>query len=132
MELNYHNTRLIFAIFLAFCISCEDNDSEDNNSDVNCDIYSGRGNLVSYDQIVEFNKEAFEIVIKNIYGFDPNVFEIQNPVKVYKIIYESIGVDGNPTELSGAVYVPQLEEKRALPTLKILTIQLQSEMLLPL
>ena len=119
MELNYHNTRLIFVIFLAFCISCEDNDSEDNNSDVNCDIYSDRGNLVSYDQIVEFNKEAFEIVIKNIYGFDPNVFDIQNPVKVYKIIYESIGVDGKPTELSGAVYVPQLEEKRALPTLKI-------------
>ena len=47
------------------------------------------------------------------------LFDIQNPVKVYKIIYESIGVDGKPTELSGAVYVPQLEEKRALPTLKI-------------
>mgnify|MGYP006864743408 FL=1 len=116
MQLNYHNTRLIFTVFLAFCISCEDNESEDNNpednnSDVNCDIYSGRGNLVSYDQIVEFNKEAFELVIKNIYGFDPNAFDIQNPVKVYKIIYESIGVDGKPTELSGAVYVPQLEEK---------------------
>ena len=79
MQLNYHNTRLIFTVFLAFCISCEDNESEDNesednNSDVNCDIYSGRGNLVSYDQIVEFNKEAFELVIKNIYGFDPNAF----------------------------------------------------------
>jgi membrane associated rhomboid family serine protease len=100
MELNYHNTRLIFAIILAFCISCEDNDSEDNNSDVNCDIYSGRGNLVSYDQIVEFNKEAFEIVIKNIYGFDPNVTYSLIALNTFIFLYQ-FGTEFSDPEAAG-------------------------------
>ena len=63
-------------------------------------------------------EETFEILI-GVYGFDPSEFDIQNNVKIYRVIYESLGAKGEPTQLSGAIYVPQLNTKKAMPTLKI-------------
>ena len=40
-------------------------------------------------------------------------------MKIYKVIYESLGAKSEPTHLSGAIYVPQLKTKKPLPTLKI-------------
>jgi len=100
------------SIIILFALACEDKVK-------NCDIYTGRGNLISYNLITEYNEEAFQILIKDIYGFDPNEFDIQYDVKIYKVIYESLGTSGEPTQLSGAIFVPQLKSKKSLPTLKI-------------
>jgi len=100
------------SIIILFALACEDKVK-------NCDIYTGRGNLISYNLITEYNEEAFQILIKDIYGFDPNEFDIQYDVKIYRVIYESLGTSGKPTQLSGAIFVPQLKLKKSLPTLKI-------------
>ena len=100
------------SIIILFALACEDKGQ-------NCDIYTGRGNLISYNLITEYNEEAFQILIKDIYGFDPNEFDIQYDVKIYRVIYESLGTSGEPTQLSGAIFVPQLKSKISLPTLKI-------------
>ena len=100
------------SIIILFALACEDKVK-------NCDIYTGRGNLISYNLITEYNEEAFQILIKDIYGFDPNEFDIQYDVKIYRVIYESLGTSGEPTQLSGAIFVPQLKSKKSLPTLKI-------------
>ena len=100
------------SIIILFALACEDKVQ-------NCDIYTGRGNLISYNLITEYNEEAFQILIKDIYGFDPNEFDIQYDVKIYRVIYESLGTSGEPTQLSGAIFVPQLKSKISLPTLKI-------------
>ena len=100
------------SIIILFALACEDKGQ-------NCDIYTGRGNLISYNLITEYNEEAFQILIKDIYGFDPNEFDIQYDVKIYRVIYESLGTSGKPTQLSGAIFVPQLKSKISLPTLKI-------------
>ena len=92
--------------------SCEESNNE------TCDLYEGRGNLISYELIAEFSEGAFKILIEDYYGFDASQFKIENSAKVYKIVYESIDTDGTPTELSGAIYVPQVSDERALPTLK--------------
>ncbi len=101
---------ITISIFLG--LSCEENNNE------TCDLYEGRGNLISYELIAEFSKRAFKILIEDYYGFDASQFQIQNEVKVYKIVYESLGTDGEPTQLSGAIYVPQLDEDKPLPILK--------------
>jgi len=100
------------SIIILFALACEDKVK-------NCDIYTGRGNLISYNLITEYNEEAFQILIKDIYGFDPNEFDIQYDVKIYRVIYESLGTSGETTQLSGAIFVPQLKSKKSLPTLKI-------------
>ena len=97
---------------ILFALACEEKGQ-------NCDIYTGRGNLISYNLITEYNEEEFQILIKDIYGFDPNEFDIQYDVKIYRVIYESLGTSGEPTQLSGAIFVPQLKSKISLPTLKI-------------
>ena len=101
---------VIITIF--FGLSCEENNNK------TCDLYEGRGNLISYELIVEYTKGAFKILIEDYYGFDASQFKIENNVKVYRIVYESIDTDGTPTQLSGAIYVPQVSEEIALPTLK--------------
>ena len=101
---------ITISIFLG--LSCEENNNE------TCDLYEGRGSLISYELIAEFSKGAFKILIEDYYGFDASQFQIQNEVKVYKIIYESLGTDGEPTQLSGAIYVPQLDGDKPLPILK--------------
>ena len=105
--------RVIFIISsIIFGLSCEENNNE------SCDLYEGRGNLISYELIVEFTEGAFKILIEDYYGFDASQFKIQNNVKVYRIVYESLGADGKPTQLSGAIYVPQVNENESLSVLK--------------
>ncbi|MGY8751148.1 MAG: hypothetical protein ACKVKJ_03840 [Fidelibacterota bacterium] len=101
---------IIMSMILSF--SCEESNNE------TCNLYEGRGNLISYELIAEFSEGAFKILIEDYYGFDASQFKIENSAKVYKIVYESIDTDGTPTELSGAIYVPQVSDERALPTLK--------------
>ena len=98
-------------IIILFALACEDKNE-------NCDFYTGRGNLISYELITKYTEETIKILI-DVYGFDPNKFDIQNDVKIYKVIYESLGAKSEPTQLSGAIYVPQLKTKKPLPTLKI-------------
>ena len=105
------NKLVLLSTFILLALACED-------KKVNCDLYTGRGNLISSELITEYTKETFEILI-GVYGFDPSEFDIQNDVKIYKVIYESLGAKGEPTQLSGAIYVPQLNTKKPMPTLKI-------------
>ena len=105
--------KVIFIISsIIFGLSCGENNNE------SCDLYEGRGNLISYELIVEFTEGAFKILIEDYYGFDASQFKIQNDVKVYSIVYESLGADGKPTQLSGAIYVPQVNENESLSVLK--------------
>jgi hypothetical protein len=105
--------KVIFIISsIIFGLSC----GEKNNE--SCDLYEGRGNLISYELIVEFTEGAFKILIEDYYGFDASQFKIQNDVKIYRIVYESLGADGKPTQLSGAIYVPQVNENESLSVLK--------------
>lgn len=105
--------KVIFIISsIIFGLSCGENNNE------SCDLYEGRGNLISYELIVEFTEGAFKILIEDYYGFDASQFKIQNDVKVYRIVYESLGADGKPTQLSGAIYVPQVNENESLSVLK--------------
>jgi len=105
--------KVIFIISsIIFGLSC----GEKNNE--SCDLYEGRGNLISSKLIVEFTENAFKILIEDYYGFDASQFKIQNNVKVYRIVYESLGADGKPTQLSGAIYVPQVNENESLSVLK--------------
>jgi len=110
------NTMLKKIFFVVITIilglSCEENNNE------TCDLYEGRGNLISSELAVEYTEGAFKILIEDYYGFDASQFEIKNNVKVYRIVYESIDTDGTPIELSGAIYVPQVSNEIALPTLK--------------
>ena len=108
----YNGKFLSILLFILFLLACEDETE-------NCDLYSGRGDLVSSELITEYNEEIFEILIRDIYGFDPEEFNIENDVKIYKVVYESLGANGEPTQLSGAIYVPQLKKQKSLPTLKI-------------
>ena len=101
----------LLLIIILFALACEDKNE-------NCDFYTGRGNLISYELITKYTEETIKILI-DVYGFDPNKFDIQNDVKIYKVIYESLGAKSEPTQLSGAIYVPQLKTKKPLPTLKI-------------
>jgi len=105
--------KIIFIISsIILVLSCEDSNNQ------NCELYENRGNLISYELISEFTEGAFKILIEDYYGFDASQFNIQNSVKVYKVIYESLGTDGKPTQLSGAIYVPQLDKDQSLPILK--------------
>ena len=105
--------KIIFIISsIILGLSCEDSNNQ------NCELYEDRGNLISYELITEFTEGAFKILIEDYYGYDASQFEINNNVKVYRIVYESIDTDGTPTELSGAIYVPQVSKETALPTLK--------------
>ena len=105
--------KIIFIISsIILVLSCEDSNNQ------NCELYENRGNLISYELISEFTEGAFKILIEDYYGFDASQFNIQNSVKVYKVIYESLGADGKPTQLSGAIYVPQLDKNQSLPILK--------------
>ncbi|MBT4784783.1 MAG: hypothetical protein HOO21_05480, partial [Candidatus Marinimicrobia bacterium] len=89
--------KIIFIISsIILVLSCEDSNNQ------NCELYENRGNLISYELISEFTEGAFKILIEDYYGFDASQFNIQNSVKVYKVIYESLGADGKPTQLSGA------------------------------
>jgi len=108
----YSNKQLFILFIILFSFACEDEVK-------NCELYSGRGNLISSNLITEYNEEVFQILIKDVYGFDPNEFDIQYDVKVYRVVYESLGSSGEPTQLSGAIYVPQLKTTKPLPTLKI-------------
>ena len=108
----YSNKQLFILFIILFSFACEDEIK-------NCELYSGRGNLISSNLITEYNEEVFQILIKDVYGFDPNEFNIQYDVKVYRVVYESLGSGGEPTQLSGAIYVPQLKTTKPLPTLKI-------------
>ena len=63
---------ITISIFLG--LSCEENNNE------TCDLYEGRGNLISYELIAEFSKRAFKILIEDYYGFDASQFQIQNEV----------------------------------------------------
>lgn len=108
-----YNKVFIFISMMILGLSCED-----KNNGETCNLYTGRGNLVSYSLITEFSEGAINILIKDYYGFDPKDFDVQNTIKVYKVIYESLGTDGKPTQLSGAIYVPQLTEQKPLPILK--------------
>ena len=108
----YSNKQLFILFIILFSFACEDEVK-------NCELYSGRGNLISSNLITEYNEEVFQILIKDVYGFDPNEFDIQYDVKVYRVVYESLGSSGEPTQLSGAIYVPQLKTPKPLPTLKI-------------
>ena len=82
----FNNKLLLISIFILFALACEDKNE-------NCDFYTGRGNLISYELITEYTKETFEILI-GLYGFDPSEFDIQNDVKIYRVIYESLGAKG--------------------------------------
>lgn len=105
--------KVIFIISsIIFGLSCGENNNE------SCDLYEGRGNLISYELIVEFTEGVFKILIEDYYGFDASQFKIQNDVKIYRIVYESLGADGKPTQLSGAIYVPQVNENESLSVLK--------------
>ena len=108
----YNGKFLSIILIILFLLACEDETE-------NCDLYTGRGNLVSSELITEYNEEIFEILIRDIYGFDPEEFNIENDVKIYRVIYESLGANGEPTQLSGAIYVPQVKKQKSLPTLKI-------------
>ncbi len=108
----YNGKFLSILLIILFLLACEDETE-------NCDLYTGRGNLVSSELITEYNEEIFEILIRDIYGFDPEEFNIENDVKIYRVVYESLGANGEPTQLSGAIYVPQVKKQKSLPTLKI-------------
>ena len=51
---------------------------------VNCDLYTGRGNLISSELITEYTKETFEILI-GVYGFDPSEFEMHMNMSKYNL-----------------------------------------------
>ena len=45
------------SIIILFALTCDDKVK-------NCDIYTGRGNLISYNLITEYNEKAFQILIE--------------------------------------------------------------------
>ena len=84
------------------------------------DIYKNiKSNIyknINYGLYYSIVKRFFEILIRDIYGFDPEEFNIENDVKIYRVVYESLGANGEPTQLSGAIYVPQVKKQKSLPT----------------
>ena len=103
----------IFVILLI--ISCEDN----ADSEKNCNLYEERGSLVSSKRTFQYSKESIASLARSFYGIDESSLNIENAIEVYSVVYKSIGPDDKPVELSGAIYVPVLEDSKAMPTLSI-------------
>ena len=103
----------IFVILLI--ISCEDN----GDSEKNCNLYEERGSLVSSKRTFQYSKESIASLAKSFYGIDETSLNIENAIDVYSVVYKSIGPDDKPVELSGAIYVPVLDDGKAMPTLSI-------------
>ena len=52
----FNNKLVLISVFILFALACEDKNE-------NCDFYTERGNLISYELITEYTKETFEILI---------------------------------------------------------------------
>ena len=103
----------IIVIFLI--MSCEDNE----DSVKNCNLYEERGSLVSAKRTFQYSKESIASLAKSFYGIDESSLNIENGIDVYSVVYKSIGPDDKLVELSGAIYVPVLDDGKAMPTLSI-------------
>ena len=79
-----NNKQLFILFIILFSFACEDEIK-------NCELYSGRGNLISSNLITEYNEEVFQILIKDVYGFDPNEFNIQYPIRLFCTMFASRG-----------------------------------------
>ena len=100
-------------IYLFFMVSCEDTEEK------NCELYEERGSLISAKKSFEFSKESIAYQAETFFGVDPATISIDYAIEVYSVVYQSIGPDDKPVEISGAFYVPVMEEKKAMPTLSV-------------
>jgi len=66
----------------------------------------GRGNLVSSEILFSKSVSEVEDLLPSISELLPLIIDVSNGIDYYKIVYETIGLDGQLTQASGAVAVP--------------------------
>jgi len=66
----------------------------------------GRGQLVSSELLFSRNVQEVEELLPTISELLPLIIDVTNGIDYHKIVYQTIGLDGQLTEASGAVAVP--------------------------
>jgi len=100
--------KLLLITFALLLIACEEQSNE------NCQVNpNGRGKVLSVLPLGTIDSAYLSnfLIDNNIdIGLDP-----QNDVKVYSIVYETVDWDGIVRQASGAIYIPDIEEKFDFP-----------------
>ena len=100
--------RFLLLLFLFLLVGCEEQVSENCQSTSN-----GRGKVLSVLPLGTISSSYLSNFL-NDNNIDIGV-RPENDVKIYSIVYETIDWDGIVRQASGAIYVPDIEEKIEFP-----------------
>lgn len=109
--LNLRNTRnWIFCLFILLgSLGCRNTIEEPVVNHIN-----GRGRLISAELLQSYSLLEMDSLINSIDPFLNIFFRKDYPVEVYKLTYETITFDGQPTMATGALAIPVTDTSAAL------------------